>query len=336
MTQPGTKSQMSRPLTPETDHFDPEVSVREIVRVLIEHRRVIVSLAAIAPVVAAVIVLLTPRTFTSTASFYPESRRSAGGLSSIAQQYGLNLGGMGGDAAQSLPFYVELVKSREILARLATDTLPVRTGDRVTGRTVPELLEVDTPPSELVEETVAALRRAIRPSANPTTGIVRIDVVTRSAEASQALAQRTIDLINEFNLRQRQSQGANERKFAERRLAEMTDSLRVAEERLREFEDRNKQYEFSPNLRLEHRRLTNNLTAKQMLHNAMAQSHEQARIEEIRDTPVITVLERPVVPARGDSRGGLRKMLFAFVLALLAGSAYAFIRSTFGFWKFRS
>jgi uncharacterized protein involved in exopolysaccharide biosynthesis len=187
--------------------------------------------------------------------------------------------------------------------------------------------------AERIETGVDALRRIITPIPNVTTGVVRIDVTTRSPELSQALAQRTIDLINEFNLQKRQSQGASERRFAEGRLADMAVSLRAAEAQLEEFEQRNAEYLRSPQLRIEHARLQNNLAAKQMLQTTLTQSYEQARLQEVRDTPVITLLERPAVPVRPNSRHALQKTLFAFIVGAMVGVVLAFMRPNFGFWK---
>jgi hypothetical protein len=46
----------------------------------------------------------------------------------------------------------------------------------------------------------------------------------------------------------------------------------------------------------------------------MAESFEQSRLEEIRDTPVITVIEPPIVPVFPDRRGLARKALLGLVL----------------------
>lgn len=335
MTDLGTRQPLSRGLArPQApDDPDPELSLREVVRVLRANVRMIAILAIGAPMLAAIIVLLTPRTWTSTASFYPENRRSAGGLNSLAQQYGISLPGMGNDPGQSLQFYIELLRSREILSRVLTDTLAyASTG--TSRRPLLDLLDLpDGTPAERLDEGVIKLRGMIRTAPNLTTGIVKVAVTTKSPTLSQAVSQRLLDLVNDFNLQKRQSQGASERRFAERRLAEMADSLRAAELRVQEFEQRNVQYQTSPTLRMQHQRLMNNLAAKQTLHTALAQSYEQARIEEVRDTPVITLLEQPVVPVRPDSRRGLQKMTFAFVIAVMLGIVYAFMRAQSGFFR---
>jgi uncharacterized protein involved in exopolysaccharide biosynthesis len=311
---------------------DPELSLREILRVLQQYWRSIAIVSVSVAILTAIVVFTSARTFTSTASFYPESRRGSGGMSSLSQQFGINL--PGSEAGQSLQFYVALVGSREILSRLVMDSLSLITPQGRITKPVAELLGLRQKAlAERVEAGVERLRLIVKPIPNLTTGIVRVDVTTQSPSLSQALAARTIDLINDFNLQKRQSQGASEARFAEGRLAEMTVSLRAAEAQLQDFEQRNAEYLRSPQLRIEHQRLESNLGAKQMLHTTLTQSYEQARMEEVRDTPVITVLERPVVPIRPNSRHVLQRLLFALIVGAMVGVFLAFVRSNFAIWK---
>jgi uncharacterized protein involved in exopolysaccharide biosynthesis len=314
------------------EESDPELSLREVLRVLLQYWRTIAMMSVSAAILVAIIVFSSPRTFTSTASFYPESRSGSGGISTLSQQFGINL--PGSDAGRSLQFYVALVGSREILSRLVTDSLSLTTSRGKMTKIVADLLGVRQESlAERVEDGVERLRLIIKPIPNLTTGIVRVDVTTQSPSLSQALAARTIDLINDFNLQKRQSQGASEARFAEGRLAEMTASLRAAEAQLQDFEQRNAEYLRSPQLRIEHQRLESNLGAKQMLHTTLTQSYEQARMEEVRDTPVITLLERPVVPIRPNSRHVTQRLLFGLIVGAMVGVFLAFVRSNFAIWK---
>jgi uncharacterized protein involved in exopolysaccharide biosynthesis len=56
-------------------------------------------------------------------------------------------------------------------------------------------------------------------------------------------------------------------------------------------------------------------------------------MEEVRDTPVITVLERPVVPIRPNSRHVMQRLLFALIVGAMVGVFLAFVRSNFAIWK---
>ena len=95
MTDLGTTKPMSQTLgAPRVQQeLDPELSLATIISVLRQNLRMIAIFAIAAPILAAFVVLLTERTWTASAAFLPESRRGGGGgLSSLAMQYGVNLG----------------------------------------------------------------------------------------------------------------------------------------------------------------------------------------------------------------------------------------------------
>jgi uncharacterized protein involved in exopolysaccharide biosynthesis len=60
----------------------------------------------------------------------------------------------------------------------------------------------------------------------------------------------------------------------------------------------------------------------------LQQSAEQAKIEEVRDTPTITLVETSSLPVRPDSRGTVKFALGGAVVGILLGIAIAFVRET--------
>ena len=58
---------------------------------------------------------------------------------------------------------------------------------------------------------------------------------------------------------------------------------------------------------------------RQEVVTSLTQSYEQARIEEVRNTPVITVLEPPELPVIPDQRGLLRSAILGLLLGGLVG-----------------
>jgi uncharacterized protein involved in exopolysaccharide biosynthesis len=57
---------------------------------------------------------------------------------------------------------------------------------------------------------------------------------------------------------------------------------------------------------------------------ALAQNYEQARIDEVRDIPVITIVEAPAVPALPDPRMLLLRGVLALVAGAVLGALLAF------------
>jgi len=58
----------------------------------------------------------------------------------------------------------------------------------------------------------------------------------------------------------------------------------------------------------------------------LQQATEQAKIDEVRDTPTITVIESPSSPVRRDGRGTPKALILGGLLGMVIGIALAFVR----------
>jgi len=137
----------------------------------------------------------------------------------------------------------------------------------------------------------------------PRTGTVRLSVTTPYAALALRVNQRLLEAAEPVQSRQRQSQAAAERRFTEQRLDEVKQELSHAEDKLQAFLQRNRDYRDSPQLSFEQDRLAREVARQQQLYTSLSQAYEQAKIEEVRDTPVFTVVERPDLPIRPDHVG---------------------------------
>ena len=136
---------------------------------------------------------------------------------------------------------------------------------------------------------------------------------------SLALAQKLVVSVNEFNLRSRKSQATAERQFVETRTADAEASLRQAEDRLQAFMQENRVWNSSPQLSFAHDRLERDVQLRQQAYTSLVVSREEARIREVRDIPVITILDAPRLPIVPESRKtGQRAILGALAGAVLA------------------
>lgn len=304
----------------------------ELVNVLLRHRRAIIAFGVLVPLVSIGFILLRPRSFTSTASFMPQQSQRAGAsqLAALAGQFGFNI--PTGEAGQSPEFYADLVVSREVLGAVADDTFsvadtlgPFGRGE-VTGG-LATLLEIEQRAPEPIRrvKVIEWLREnALSVSIGQETGVVRLSVQTRWPELSARIAARLIDLVNQFNLETRQTQAAAERRFIEERMAQARDELRTAEKRLEAFLRNNRQFQNSPELLFENERLERQVNMRQQVFTSLAEAYEQARISEVRNTPVITVVEPAQVPVQPDPRGVVATAALAGALGLGLGALVAF------------
>ncbi|MGI9042240.1 MAG: Wzz/FepE/Etk N-terminal domain-containing protein [Gemmatimonadales bacterium] len=299
-----------------------EVSLVGLVNVLLRHRALVAGVALFSCLGAILYALAQPRSYTATSSFMPQAPRAQGNLSGIAAQLGLALPTAGG--AQSPAFYADLLHSRELLGDAVDSRYEFQTD---TAAVSGNLLEIQPQPGRAEtrrERSVRALKRMIRPGVAQQTGVVTLGVTANHPALAQQINQRLLDLVNRFNMVSRQSQAGAERKFIEQRLAEVKADLRSAENRQQTFLQRNRDFQNSPELTFEQDRLEREVTRQQQVYTALSQSYEQAKIEEVRDTPVITIVEQPEVPALPDSRGLLMQAVLGLLLGTLLGGILAF------------
>lgn len=273
----------------------------------------------LAGLVVGTLTLLTPRSWTSRTSLTPQQRRAnaPSGLSGLAAQFGVGV--PFADGAQSVFFYAELIRSRELLRDVVLASYTDRTGAKVS--LIPLLKVRDKEELVRIDNAVRLLSLRMTVSADPKTNIVRLSVSLPDAEVSRQVAKGILDRVNRFNLEKRQSQARSERAFAERRVLETKADMEVAENRLQAFMAQNRGFLSSSELKVRQDRLDRELSLRQRLYNTLSESFEQARLEEVRDTPVITVLEAPELAAQPDRRF----LALKTVLACVSGSVLAAI-----------
>lgn len=257
-------------------------------------------LPALAAALAGAGSFLIPNKYRAVAQLYPEQRTSSSGAANLgsfaglAQQFGVGLA----SGAQSPQFYVQVLSSR----RLLDDVLRARVVP--SGRdslTLVDYLDDSEPEAERYEQAVRKLRDATEASVNARTNIVEIAVSLRDRNVSAQAVALYVEALNRFNLSTRQSQAGQRRRFVESRLAESQDSLSHVDEEIRAFLTRNRQYRESPSLAFEYERLQRELGSYQQLNTGLRRDYDTARLDEVNDTPVLSVVDPPRAPAKKSS-----------------------------------
>src|SRR5215207_98485 len=310
---------------------DSELSLLSALNVVLRRRSLVIGITGLVVVSIVALTLLRPRSYTSSASFMPQTTRSptGGGGGGIAAQLGLSM--LTADATQSPAFYVDLLTSRGILDSMVMTRFRVQTDSGVVEAPLIDLLKAKgKTPARRREAAILALQRSVHADPSLKTGVVTFSVRASDPALAKQVADRMLQLLNAFNLRRRRTQASEERRFAEERLNQARSELRVAEDRLQTFLQRNRVYEHSPELRFEEDRLSREVNMRQQLYTSVAEAHEQARMDEVRDTPVITVIEQPNVPARPDPRGLLKWLVVGLLVGLGLSLGLAFVRELVG------
>jgi uncharacterized protein involved in exopolysaccharide biosynthesis len=296
-----------------------ETSAIEVVNVLLRRRRLMIALPIVFALAGVTAALLTPRKYTASASFMPQSNEGsggAGGAAALARQYGLNLGSE--RPGYSPQFYANLILSRGILRRVVETKYP-GAGPAGRGQSLIEMYE-----APVWYEAIDKLKKNVGVAVGKETDVVDVRVSTVDPRVSEQVLAQILELLNEFNLAVRRQKAVEEVRFTQARLDEFSDSLNAAESALKTFLDRNRQVQ-NPQLQFELQRLERQVGMRQEVYTSLSQSLEQQRIEAARDMPVLTIIDHPEGSARKASRGTARNGILGLVLGLFVAATIALL-----------
>ena len=151
--------------------------------------------------------------------------------------------------------------------------------------------------------------------------------------AAAAMANRSVDLIDNLNVRFRRDQAAARRKFTEGFLADVEARLDASEDRLQTFLMNNRSLlsmrsaDQSPVLKRQEERLRAETLRLTALKEQLESSIENARLTEYNDAPMVGRVDRASVP---EKRSGPPRTLIALGSILLAATLifwFAFMRA---------
>ncbi|HJQ10038.1 MAG TPA: hypothetical protein VJ840_03330 [Gemmatimonadaceae bacterium] len=307
-----------------TERYEEDSSFFALGASLLRSRWRIVRFVIAGMVVATLALWLSAPSYTATASFIPQGNdASKSGLATLAGQFGVSI--PAGDQSLSPDFYSQLVRSRVLLERIARDTLVVaeKGGRRML---LADLLGISDKSARRREERVVGrLQEIVGASVAASTGLVNVRATTRWPSVSLAIVNGLVLGVNSFDQTTRQSQATAERRFVEERLAVARSELRAAEDRLEFFLKTNRDITGSPGALFEKDRLQRDVDLQRNVFNSLTQSLEDARIREVRDTPLITVVESPEVPSVPQSKHWPRTIVLGGVTGGIVGAIVALL-----------
>ena len=314
-------------VTPESSTADGPISPLVFLVALLRRRWLMLWLVLGSVVGITAYTLIVGRRYSSTLIFMPQTSSSGlSGIAGVAAQFGIAVAS--GTPDQTPQFYAELMATGPFEEDLVSTQFPVvvgvkagGNGDSVVTQSLVDWLAVDKGSPEGVRRAKAAtkLGHILTSVPDVQTSMLTVTVTTKFPDLSKEIADRVLALVNEFNGTRRSTDAGIERRFVEGRVEVARDSLTVAEDRVRHFLEQNRTYASSPMLQLEHDRLQREVDFQQQVVATLLQGVEQARINEVRNTPVVTVVEAPEAPAMPDRSRLLLKWVLATMAAFLVG-----------------
>lgn len=202
-----------------------ELDIKNMLLTLVVRRRLIVLTILGFFVAGLVLSLVTPRRYRSIAKILPppqdETTFGSSIISSLQQQFGMQVSGLAG---LQTPFdlFIGILKSNTIALRVVK-SCDLKKAYRVKSE----------------GKALGILTRQVGFKPLPE-GVLMVSVETRSGGLSATIANSYLTELDRFLKETNMTRGRNTRLFVERRLHEVENNLRLAEDSMRAFQQRNK------------------------------------------------------------------------------------------------
>ena len=301
-----------------------QLSPREALIRLWTHRRLLTGSTMLAGLLAAAIAIALPNQYTARTTILPEaqSNASGAGLTQLAASIGLGLGRAGNGLTE---LYPTMLTSDRILTPVIYQRLRTRGGDL---RSLVQFWDLDTVDSARAYER--ALRRfrdkALAAGADRRTLVVSVGVTLRDPAFAANLANALVAQMDSF-VRQYQRGLASDRvRWIQTRLSQVSADLARSEGTLRDFRVRNRLIANSPTLQLQEQQLMRDVETNSAIYIELERQQEIAKIDEVKNIPVVQVLDYARPPVRKSFPPRTAIVLGTIVLAGLAVGAAVLIR----------
>lgn len=305
---------------------DGYLKIRPYIKVISDRKKSIITFNFFVLILGIVFLFLVKKPYyNSTVSILPEYGSKGGlmnQLSGLASIAGLNVG----EAAPTEIFQnllqSEKVMSNVIFAKYKTEKFR----DSVNLIQYFEIeFDESNPKLKNRKEFLSAYKlltqEKIYTEIDRLTKILSIYVTMPEPQLAADVANKIAESLDLYIRTQRKSYASEQIYYLEERIKQVSDSLINAEESLKRFREQNRIVSQSPTLLLEQGRLMRNVEILQTVYIELNKQMELAKIEQIRDAPVLNIKEYAKNPVQkaGPKRLSsiIQLMFFSIILSLL-------------------
>ena len=313
-----------------------EIDISKIIIALKEKKNNIIYMTFLGFFLSIIYVFMATPYYQSYISITPigdniNSSRSVGGLQSLASEYGVNLNV--GDFINERPsFYIPDIVNSRILKKAVINhkwkTLNEDSVDLInywkindsTRFSLGKILQSITGSSSSPNLNLKYMDSAIEKLTDQVlvqeeeSGLIVISVLMEEPALAADIANYIANYVKEYVSNIMLSYSSTHRKFIEERLQYSKQELSSSEEELKEFSEKNPFAVDTPELQLQRGRLMRNMEVNQQVYITLRQQYEMARINELKEIPVINILDFGE-PASDESKP--QKLLIIFLMTLV-------------------
>lgn len=265
-----------------------------LIRAVRQRWRIVAGFTMVGATSGGITAMLLPSYYRSGAAFQAESATPqpiSGALAGLASQ----IGGLQLSNQSNAQLFGDLITTDAVLRRVGAAAFPWKGG----SASLASIYRFDDEaPGWREYHTIRKLRKAIAVDVGIRTGVVRFSVEAVTPILAAAIAESTLAALNAANIALRQARAAAERTFTAQRAADAQRDLAQTEVSLQRFYERNRAIANAPSLQLEEARLRRAVEMAQQMYVQLRLQEEQAAVQEVRNTPAISIIDPPLVPVK--------------------------------------
>ena len=335
---------------------DDSIDLIALLKQIYQGRKLIILSAFVAAILGVVVALATPNTYTSGATFIPQTggdSKPSSSLSGLASLAGINLGGMSGGSDIPPTLYPQIISSIPYKLDLLDETIEVSDGEISLGEylgddsgssilgtlkkytiglpgTILSALKGSSSEgvseaqdglyqiSEDDRELFEALNTKLILSLNEKEGFVTLEFSDEDKFVAAQVAERAKELLQERIIAFKNQSARELLDFTTKQYQENKTSYEALQDSIAIFKDQN--LNISSSLyqnRLD--RLERELNIASSVVEQLASQVEQAKLQVNKDTPVFTIIEPVTVPfERSAPKRSLIVVIWTFLGVVLS------------------
>jgi uncharacterized protein involved in exopolysaccharide biosynthesis len=312
---PETRNETVEPIEPEPKPFP----WAEVLSSVWLHRKWIAIFVIAATLISAGITFLLTPLYRAETSILPEISKEMGmaGMSMLREATGLTLG--------EIPvskLYPMIVRSERILGAVLSHKYKTSASEEEVD--LVEYWEISGDSENIrFEQVMKKLRERMTVNFDTRLGTVIIGVEMEEPQLAADVANRITTELDDYTRTKRRTNATLQREFIEERLKEVEGTLKKSEVALKDFREKNRRILDSPQLMLEQERLARDVQINSTVFVELKKQLEVVKIEEIKNIPIINVLDPARPPVQRSSPVRRQVALIAFFLSLAIGVSVA-------------
>ncbi len=298
---------------PNTDN---ELDFTSLIKLLFRYKRTIFLVTTFFIIFGILYILIVTPVYTAYTSILPSQEMNSSAQLSRLQNLTSAIPFLSmpnsGDLSQVYP---AILTSKTLLYMTLDSTFTdPGTGDT---NTLLDWLEIEAESREqALDLGYKALERIIEVEPDNVSSLITVSISSKYPWLAAGLCGMLSNMLNEFAVEYQTSTAQNTRQFTQEQLRMQRDSLESAEINVRDFIKANINYLEDADLRMRFQELERERLAREQIWIEYRQQYEMARLQEVKDTPVLTILDKPIVPVKPSWP---RKLI---VLALSMGMGF--------------